>query len=605
MFREAQWQGERPRTWRIRLRGERLTWGGRLLSSKAMHDLVVRGGTLIDGTGTRRYTGDIAIDDGRLTQVGGQAGRGHREIAADGLLVAPGWVDIHTHYDGQATWDPEVSPSSWHGVTTVVMGNCGVGFAPVRPGQRDFLIELMEGVEDIPGTALHEGIDWQWESFPEYMDALERMPRVLDVGAMVPHCAVRAYVMGERAHELEVSDSEIEEMSRLTEEALAAGAMGFSTSRTILHRSRHGLVPGTYSTAEELLGIGRALGRVAGSRVFEMVTDSMGREPDLSWIRSLARETGCVVTFAIAQQPNDPEAYRLLLERADELTGAGERIVPQVPCRPTGMLFGLQSTSHPFVAHPSYQEIAGLPLAERVARLSDPGFRARLLAEETRLTNPIAKILLQNYPQMFPLGDPPNYEPHPETSVAAEARRTGRRSEEVVLDHLLADQGRAFLFAPLLNYVDGNLDALREMITHRSTVLGLSDGGAHCGLICDAGMPTWMLAYWGRDRTRGAQIDIETLVRLQTSRTAEVFGMADRGRLVPGLRADLNLIDLDRLGVEVPEMVFDLPASGRRIVQRARGYRATIVAGEVTFEEGRATGARPGRLVRSGVAAPH
>ncbi len=567
-----------------------------------MHDLVVRGGSIIDGTGQARFTGDLAIDGGKLTQVGGRAGPARREIDAAGALVTPGWVDVHTHYDGQATWDPVLAPSSWHGVTTLVMGNCGVGFAPVRPDQRDFLIELMEGVEDIPGTALSEGIDWQWESFPEYLDVLERMPRTVDIAAMVPHCALRAYVLGERAHDNEIPDAAVEEMARLTEEALAAGAVGFSTSRTILHRSRHGLVPGTASSAGEMLGIGRALGRVPGPRMFEMITDSLGREPDLSWMRKLARESGCTITFAIAQQPHDPLAYRRSLATAAELTALGERIVPQVACRPTGMLFGLQSTSHPFVAHPSYQEIASLTLPERVARLSEPTLRARLLAEETRLVNPVSRALLSNFAQMYPLGDPPVYEPEPETSIAAQARRSGRRPEEIALDHLLENEGRAFLFAPLLNYVDGNLDAVGEMMTHPATVLGLSDGGAHCGLICDAGMPTWMLAWWGRDRERGARIDVETLVRLQTSRTAEVFGFADRGRLVPGLRADLNVIDFAELGVAAPEMIFDLPASGRRLVQRAHGYRATVVAGEVSFEDGEPTGARPGRLVRAGTA---
>jgi N-acyl-D-aspartate/D-glutamate deacylase len=563
-----------------------------------MHDLVIRNGTIVDGTGAPRRSGDVAVDAGRISDVGRVAGRGRREIDAREQLVLPGWVDVHTHYDGQVTWDPMLSPSSWHGVTTVVMGNCGVGFAPVRPGQESFLIELMEGVEDIPGTALHEGIDWQWESFAEYLDALDRMPRVMDVAAQVPHCSVRAYVLGERAHDLEVSADEIAEMARITREALAAGALGFTTSRTILHRSRHGLVPGTHSSPEELLGIGRALGDV-GHGVFEMVTDSLGGEPDLGWIREFCRTTGRPLTFALAQQPADPTAYRRVLGRADELARAGERMVPQVPCRPTGMLYGLQSSFHPFIAHPTYQRFAELPLAERAARLADPQVRARVLAEESAIKDPIARALLTNWAQIFPLGDPPDYEPPREASAAGVAARTGRTPEEVVYEWLLEREGRQLLFAPLLNYVDFDLEALREMMLHPRTVLGLSDGGAHCGLICDAGMPTFLLAYWARDRKRGPTIPLEQAVRLQTANTAAVYGLLDRGTLVPGQKADLNVVDFDALALHAPEMVFDLPAGGRRLVQRADGYRATVVAGEVTFEEGEPTGALPGKLVRA------
>jgi N-acyl-D-amino-acid deacylase len=564
-----------------------------------MHDLVIRNGTIVDGTGAPKRSGDVAVDDGRITRVGEVSSRGRREIDAKDQLVLPGWVDVHTHYDGQVTWDPMLSPSSWHGVTTVVMGNCGVGFAPVRPGQESFLIELMEGVEDIPGTALHEGIDWQWESFGEYMDALERMPRVMDVAAQVPHCSVRAYVLGDRAHDLEVSADEIAEMARITREALAAGALGFTTSRTILHRSKHGLVPGTHSRPEELLGIGRALGAV-GHGVFEMVADSLGGEPDLAWIRDFCRETGRPLTFALAQQPADPTAYRRVLARADELAALGEHMVPQVPCRPTGMLYGLQSSFHPFIAHPSYQAVAGLPLDERVQQLASPDMRARILGEESSIKDPVARILLTNWMQIFPLGDPPNYEPPREASAASVAERTGRRPEEVVYDWLLERGGRALLFAPLLNYVGYDFEALREMMLHPRTVLGLSDGGAHCGLICDAGMPTYLLSYWVRDRKRGETIPLEQAVRLQTGNTAAVYGLTDRGTIAPGQKGDLNVVDYDAIALHAPEMVFDLPAGGRRLVQRASGYRATVVAGAVTFEHGEATGALPGKLVRAG-----
>ena len=465
-----------------------------------MHDLVIRNGTVVDGTGAPRFVGDVAIDGATISAVGDLSARGRREIDADGRLVTPGWVDIHTHYDGQVTWDPLLAPSSWHGVTTLVMGNCGVGFAPVRPGQEDFLIELMEGVEDIPGTALHDGITWQWESFPEYMDALARMPRVLDVAAQVPHCALRAYVLGDRAHDLDLRDDEISEMARLTADALRAGAVGFSTSRTVLHRSRHGLVPGTHSKPEELLGIGGALG-TAGHGVFEMVSDLQGQEPDLSWMRDFCRRTGRVLTFALAQSPIQPHAWRETLARIDALAATGLRIVPQVPCRPTGMLYGLQSSLHPFITHPTYRrEIAPLPHAERVATLRTPDTRTRLLAEEPSTDNAIARALMTNWTHIFPLGDPPDYEPTPQQSVAAVAARHGRRPEDVVYDWMLERDGRQLLFAPLANYVDGNFDALREMMLHPRTLLGLSDGGAHCGLICDASMPTFLLTHWVRDR---------------------------------------------------------------------------------------------------------
>ena len=565
-----------------------------------MHDMVIRRGTVVDGTGCPRFEADVAVDGGVITRIGRVAARGRREIDAHDLLVAPGWVDVHTHYDGQVTWDPLLAPSSWHGVTTVVMGNCGVGFAPVRPGSEDFLIELMEGVEDIPGTALHEGISWGWESFAEYLDALAGMKRAVDVAAQVPHCAIRAYVLGERAHDDEVSGDEIAEMSRLTRDALRAGAIGFTTSRTILHRSRHGLVPGTHSTPDELLGIGRALGE-AGHGVFEMVSDMQGQEPDLTWMKEFCRTTGRAITFAIAQTFVQRDAWRETLARAQQLAAGGLAIVPQVACRPTGMLFGLQSSFHPFILYPTYRDqLHALPLAERAARMRDPQLRAQLLSEDLDTQDPIARILLTNWTQMFPLGDPPDYEPPAERSIAAIAERTGRRPEEVAYDQMVENDGRQFLFAPLANYLDYDFEVIREMMLHPRTVLGLSDGGAHCGLICDASMPTFLLTHWARDRKRGERIPIEQAVRLQTANTATVYGFTDRGVIAPGKKADLNVIDFDALALHAPEMVFDLPAGGRRLVQRVDGYRATIVSGEVTFEDGAPTGALPGQLVRAG-----
>jgi N-acyl-D-aspartate/D-glutamate deacylase len=564
-----------------------------------MHELVIRGGTVVDGTGAASRTADVAVDDGRISEVGRVDDRGRRELDADGLVVAPGWVDIHTHYDGQVTWDPELSPSSWHGVTTVVMGNCGVGFAPVRPGSEAFLIELMEGVEDIPGTALHEGIDWQWETFPEYLDALGQRSWAIDVAAQVPHAALRAYVMGERAHERDSTAEEIAEMSELAEGALRAGACGVSTSQTILHSSKHGLVPGTHAMPEELVALGEAVGR-AGHGVFQLISDHQGGAGDRAWLVDLVDRTGITATYTLAQAGHAPDAWRQALADAADDRAAGRRIIPQVANRPTGMLFGLQSSLHPFSTHPTYRALSDRPLAERVAALRDPAVRARLVAEEPFTKNPVARGLMQRWGQMFRLGDPPDYEPPASASAAAVAADEGRDPQEVVLDWLLEGDGSAFLFAPLASYVDHNLDALHEMMTDGSTVLGLSDGGAHCGLICDVSMPTYLLTHWVSGRTRGARLPLEAAVRLQTSRTAAAYGFADRGVLAPGLRADVNLIDLDGMQLHAPEMVFDLPAGGRRLVQRADGYVATLVAGQVTYERGEPTGDRPGRLVRFG-----
>jgi N-acyl-D-aspartate/D-glutamate deacylase len=562
-----------------------------------MHELVIRGGTVVDGTGAPALTADVAVDDGRITAVGKVDERGARELDADGLVVAPGWVDIHTHYDGQVTWDPEITPSSWHGVTTVVMGNCGVGFAPVRPGAESFLIELMEGVEDIPGTALHEGIAWDWESFPEYLDALDATPRAIDVAAQVPHAALRAYVMGDRAHEREADADEVAEMSKLAEEGLRAGACGISTSRTILHSSQHGLVPGTDAPPEELLALGDAIGR-AGHGVFQLVSDHQGGAGDRAWLVDLVERTGATATYALAQAPYAPDAWRDALAAAVDDRAAGRRIIPQVACRPTGMLFGLQSSLHPFFTHPTYRDVADLPLAERVARLSQPEVRAALLADEPGTRNPIALGLMQRWEQIFPLGDPPEYEPPREASIAGVAEREGRTAQEVALDWLLERGGTSFLFAPLASYVHHDHEALREMITDPNTVLGLSDGGAHCGLICDVSMPTYLLTHWVNGRHRGPRLGLEQAVSLQTSRTASAYGFTDRGVVAEGKRADLNLIDLDAMHLRAPEMVFDLPAGGRRLIQRADGYVATLVAGQVTAEHGEPTGARPGRLVR-------
>jgi N-acyl-D-aspartate/D-glutamate deacylase len=562
-----------------------------------MHEIVIKGATVVDGTGAPSRTADVAVDGGIISAVGQVDESAGRVIDGDGLSLLPGWVDIHTHYDGQATWDPEMTPSSWHGVTTVVMGNCGVGFAPVRPKGADFLIELMESVEDIPGTALHEGIDWQWESFAEYLDALDRMPRTIDVAAQVPHAALRAYVLGERAHEDATAD-EVVEMAKLTEEAISAGAVGFSTSRTVLHSSRHGLIPGTTAPGDELLAIADGVGRAGKRAVFQVISDQAGEAVEREMMCEIARRTGGTVTYLLAQAPHAPLAYRESLEWATQAAADGLDIVPQVSVRPTGLLFGLQSSLHPFITHPTYKAISDLPLAERVARLRQPDVRAALLGEGPSTQNPIAVGLMSRWGQMFPLGDPPDYEPAPETSVEATAARENRTPQEVVLDWLLERDGQALVFAPLASYSDYNFDALQELMTHPRTVVGLSDGGAHCGLICDVSFPTTLLTHWVRDRSRGARLPIEQAVHLQTAATARAYGFNDRGTIEVGKRADLNLVDVDGMRLHAPEMVFDLPAGGRRLVQKVDGYKTTMVAGQVTYENGEPTGARPGRLVR-------
>ena len=521
------------------------------------------------------------------------------------MLVTPGFVDIHTHYDGQVTWDPYLIPSSWHGVTTLVMGNCGVGFAPVEPGKQEFLIGLMEGVEDIPGTALAEGIKWNWESFPDYLDALEKMPRAVDVGTQVPHGSVRAYVMGERgAHNEPATPEDIAKMAAVVREGLKAGALGFTTSRTMLHRAKNKeLVPGTFAGEDELLGIGRVLGEV-GHGVFEMASDMAGPDASMEWMVKLSSETGLPITFAMAQVESDPIGYRRTLERVRELNRAGALLSPQISARPTGMLMGLESSLHPFIAHPAYRSIAHLPIDERVARMRQPEIRARILAEQPATTEPLAIYLLTNFTKYFPLGDPPDYEPTRESSVAARAARVGKSAAELTFDLLLERNGRELLYVPFGNYADYNHDALREMLLDPVTTLGLSDGGAHCGLICDASMPSYMLSHWVRSRSRGERIALETAVRLQTSDTAKLYGLCDRGVLAPGMKADVNVIDLDGLRLRPPQMVFDLPAGGRRLIQRAEGYKFTILSGEITFQDGVPTEAMPGKLIRGSRVAP-
>ncbi len=569
-----------------------------------MHDLVIRNGLVVDGSGAPARTADIAVDADRIVAVGSVGSAGRRELDADGRLVTPGWVDIHTHYDGQVTWDPHVTPSSWHGVTTIVMGNCGVGFAPAEPTRRDWLIQLMEGVEDIPGTALAEGMTWNWETFPEYLDELERLPRVLDVSALVSHGAVRGYVMGERgANNDEAAPDEIERMAAIVREAVEAGAVGFSTTRTILHRAKDGeLAAGTTASHDELVGIGRGLA-AAGTGVFEVASDMFAPEAEFAWMTQVSLESGRPVTFGCLQDDIRPEHWRTLIELAEKGNAEGAQLVPQVAGRPACVLLGWESSANPFMFHRAYQSVADLPFAERAAQLRRPEVREAILTEQAQVTG-IAAFLLASFHKMFPLGDPPDYEPGPDTSVAAIAAREGRSPEEVAYDLMNEQGGRALLYVPILGYSHGDFRALREMLLHPSTVLGLGDGGAHCGILCDASLPTYMLTHWVRDRARGDRLPLELAVHHQTRRTAALYGFDDRGVLSPGYLADVNVIDLDALTVPAPEMVYDLPAGGRRLIQRASGYAATVKRGVVVREHDEATGELPGRLLRGPQPAP-
>lgn len=564
-----------------------------------MHDLVIRNGTVVDGSGDDARMADVAIDGERISTIGTELAPGRREIDATGLLVTPGWVDIHTHYDGQATWDPHLTPSGWNGVTTVVMGNCGVGFAPVAPGKQEYLIQLMEGVEDIPGSALAEGIAWSWETFPEYLNALEKMPRSVDIGAQIPHGAVRAYVMGERGSSNQpATTDDIAKMSVLVKEGLQAGALGFSSSRTLVHRAKDGQpVPGTFAPEDELFGIGSALGDV-GHGVFEVASDLAEEDGELAWMRELSRRSGRPVTFACLENDYKPDQWRRLLAACEEDALAGGRVTPQVAQRPAGILMGLQSTIHPFVAHPAYIAISGLPLAERVSQMRRVEVRDRILSEKPVDLSRAMLRLFQTPDRLFVLGDPPDYEPGPEKSVKILAEQECRQPDEVIYDLLLEDEGRNFLYRPNFGYAQGDFEALREMMMHPLAVFGLSDGGAHCGLITDASVPTFLLTHWVRDRSRGARIPLERIVHSQTRRTAQLFDLHDRGLIAQGMLADINLIDFDGLYLHPPQMVYDLPGESRRLIQEVEGYRFTIKRGTITFEDGKPTGAMPAKLIR-------
>ena len=576
-----------------------------------MFDLVIRNGLVVDGTGSVPFHADVAIEGDRIAAIGPDLAEGAREIDATGRIVTPGFVDVHTHYDGQATWDDELAPSTPHGVTTIVMGNCGVGFAPVKPDRHQFLIELMEGVEDIPGTALSEGMSWDWESFEEYLDVLDRGRYTADIAAMIAHGPVRAYVMGERGAKNEpAGEDDLAAMADIVTRAIEAGAKGFSTSRTIAHRALDGEpVPGTYAPEDELFALGRAV-KAAGKGIFEVAPagvagpDHVAPDTEVEWMCRLASETGVPITFLMLQTDDAPDDWRKHLELISRARAEGHDITAQVAGRPFGLLSGL-TARHRFGDMPSFAPLVGLPVSEQVERMRDPELRAALVAESRaqieslRAEMPEIAKAMDTWDRSFPLGDPVDYEPGYEDSIAGIAEAKGLDPLEVYYDCLLERDGQAIVMMMLLNYSYGNGDALYEMLNNDSAILGLADGGAHCNMICDASTPTWMLTHWARDRTQGPQIPLETVVKKLTSDTAALFDFDDRGRLEVGLRADVNVIDHGRLTLREPHMVADLPAGGTRFLQGAEGYDYTIVAGQITRDHDTFTDARPGRLVRS------
>ena len=565
-----------------------------------MFDLIIKNGLIYDGKGSEPFKADLAISNEKIVEIGKIEDKGRKVIDAEGKIVTPGFVDIHTHYDGQVTWDPYLRPSTYHGVTTVVMGNCGVGFSPCKPDQRDWLIGLMEGVEDIPGTALHEGIDWEWESFPEYLDALEKKPLAIDVGTQIPHGAVRAYVMGERGinHE-EASLEEIDEMKQIVQEAVKAGAYGFSTSRTEKHNDVNGnLTPSITAHKTELVEIAKSLGEI-NQGVLQGISDFYDFDSEFDIFKTMSQESGRPISITVEQQDARPEWWLKLLDGIQDAQSEGVNMYGQVPPRATGILMGLTATLNPFRFHPSYMEIAELSLEERVKIMNTSDFREKLLKENAVSINPLVDEIVNSYGKMFRLGEPANYEPDPETSFDSLANLSNMTAEEIAYDAMLEKEGRALIYHPLFNYQTGDLSLVEKMLKHPYTISGLGDAGAHCGAISDASFPTTLVQHWSRDRDRGDKLPLETVIKMQTSETANLLGINDRGVIEEGYKADINVIDYDGLTLHEPEIINDLPAGGRRLVQKASGYDYTIVSGEIAFIKGEATGKLNGRLIRN------
>ena len=568
-----------------------------------MYDLIIKNGTVYDGTGEKPFFADVAIKGNKIVAIGELEESSKEVIDAKGKIVAPGFVDIHTHYDGQVTWDPYLRPSTYHGVTTVVMGNCGVGFSPCKPEERDWLISLMEGVEDIPGTALHEGINWQWESFPEYLDTLEGKPLAIDVGTQIPHGAVRAYVMGQRGIDREeASQEEIEQMSQIVKEAIEAGAFGFSTSRTEKHKDSSGaLTPSITAHKNELVSIAKSLGEIK-SGVLQGISDFYDFETEFNIFKEMSESSGRPISITVEQMDQRPDWWHQLLDGIEEAQGEGINMYGQVPSRATGINMGLTATLNPFTFYPSFYELSKQSLEEKVATMKDPAFKEKLLSEDpVSIGNPLVDEITQSFNKMFRLGEPANYEPEPDASFEAIAKKQNISPQEVAYDCLLEKEGKALIYHPLFNYLPGNLDYVERMLNHPYSISVLGDAGAHCGAISDASFPTTLIQHWGRDRKRGKKIPLEKLISMQTLETSRLLGITDRGVLKEGYKADINVIDFENLTLHEPEVLHDLPAGGRRLVQRASGYEYTIVSGQIAFKDGESTGALNGRLIRNQV----
>ena len=566
-----------------------------------MYDLLIKNGTIYDGSGQASYQADIGIEENKIKTIGSINKKSKLLINAEGRIVTPGFVDIHTHYDGQVTWDPYLRPSTYHGVTTVVMGNCGVGFSPCKPQERDWLISLMEGVEDIPGTALHEGINWQWESFPEYLDILEKKPLAIDVGTQIPHGAVRAYVMGQRGIDREeASKEEIEQMAKIVKEAIQAGAFGFSTSRTEKHRDSSGsLTPSITAHKDELVSIANSIGELK-SGVLQGISDFYDFESEFDIFKEMSMSSGRPISITVEQMDNRPDWWHQLLDGIEEAQKEGVNMYGQVPPRATGINMGLTATLNPFIFYPSFYELSKKSLKEKVSSMKDPLFKQKLLSEKpVSIGNPLVEEITQSFNKMFKLGEPANYEPSPDSSFEAIGKRKNISPQEVAYECLLEKEGKALIYHPLFNYLPGNLDFVEKMLNHPYSISGLGDAGAHCGAISDASFPTTLIQHWGRDRKRGKKIPLEKLISMQTLETSRLLGINDRGVLKEGYKADINVIDFDNLTLHEPEVINDLPAGGRRLVQKASGYEYTIVSGEIAFKNGEATGALNGKLIRN------